>query len=36
QSGIFCKIADALIKSEIYSDYIQEHLAPSGYLKLPN
>ncbi|GJS50066.1 palmitoyl-protein thioesterase 1-like protein [Tanacetum coccineum] len=35
-SGIFCKIADALIKSEIYSDYIQEHLAPSGYLKLPN
>nr|GEX26860.1 palmitoyl-protein thioesterase 1-like [Tanacetum cinerariifolium] len=27
-SGIFCKIADALIKSEIYSDYIQEHLAP--------
>ncbi|KAK9071796.1 hypothetical protein SSX86_008225 [Deinandra increscens subsp. villosa] len=35
-SGIFCKIADALIKSEIYTDYIQEHLAPSGYLKLPN
>ncbi|KAF5800597.1 putative palmitoyl-protein hydrolase [Helianthus annuus] len=35
-SGIFCKIADALIKSEVYSDYIQEHLAPSGYLKLPN
>ncbi|KAI3693540.1 hypothetical protein L1987_76484 [Smallanthus sonchifolius] len=35
-SGIFCIIADALIKSEIYSDYIQEHLAPSGYLKLPN
>ncbi|KAI7751897.1 hypothetical protein M8C21_002624 [Ambrosia artemisiifolia] len=35
-SGIFCIIADALIKSEVYSDYIQEHLAPSGYLKLPN
>ncbi|XP_071692128.1 uncharacterized protein [Rutidosis leptorrhynchoides] len=35
-SGIFCKIADALMKSEIYSDYIQEHLAPSGYIKLPN
>ncbi|KAI3727438.1 hypothetical protein L6452_16051 [Arctium lappa] len=35
-SGIFCMIADALIKSEVYSDYIQEHLAPSGYLKLPN
>ncbi|XP_028772911.1 palmitoyl-protein thioesterase 1 [Neltuma alba] len=35
-SGIFCILADALIKAEIYSDYIQEHLAPSGYLKLPN
>ncbi|KAL9260190.1 Palmitoyl-protein thioesterase 1-like protein [Drosera capensis] len=35
-SGIMCIIADTLIKSEIYSDYIQAHLAPSGYLKLPN
>ncbi|PON33621.1 Palmitoyl protein thioesterase [Trema orientale] len=35
-SGVLCIIADALIKSEIYSDYIQDHLAPSGYLKLPN
>nr|XP_043606101.1 palmitoyl-protein thioesterase 1-like isoform X2 [Erigeron canadensis] len=35
-SGIFCMIADALIKLEIYSDFIQNHLAPSGYLKLPN
>ncbi|CAK9185012.1 unnamed protein product [Ilex paraguariensis] len=34
--GIFCIIADNLIKSEIYSDYVQAHLAPSGYLKLPN
>ncbi|GAB4835021.1 hypothetical protein Ancab_033288 [Ancistrocladus abbreviatus] len=34
-SGILCIIADALIKSEIYSDYIQAHLAPSGYLKIP-
>lgn len=34
-SGIFCVIANALIKTEIYSDYIQEHLAPSGYLKIP-
>ncbi|CAN1748349.1 Palmitoyl-protein thioesterase 1 [Linum perenne] len=34
--GIFCILADKLIKSEIYSDFIQEHLAPSGYLKLPN
>lgn len=35
-SGIFCKLADALIKSKIYSDYVQAHLAPSGYLKFPN
>ncbi|CAL2259202.1 unnamed protein product [Prunus armeniaca] len=35
-SGIFCIIANQLLKSEIYSDYIQAHLAPSGYLKLPN
>ncbi|KAL4346603.1 hypothetical protein GQ457_17G020700 [Hibiscus cannabinus] len=35
-SGFLCLIADKLIKSEIYSDYIQAHLAPSGYLKLPN
>lgn len=34
-SGIFCLIADVLIKAEIYSDYVQEHLAPSGYLKIP-
>lgn len=35
-TGIFCIIADNMIKSEIYSDYVQAHLAPSGYLKLPN
>lgn len=35
-SGILCIIADKLMKSEIYSDYVQDHLAPSGYLKLPN
>ncbi|PKA47649.1 palmitoyl-protein thioesterase [Apostasia shenzhenica] len=35
-SGIICVIVDALIKTEIYSDYVQEHLAPSGYLKIPN
>ncbi|KAK9144588.1 hypothetical protein Sjap_004491 [Stephania japonica] len=53
-SGIFCIIADALIKAEIYSNYVQvlnvdtfkmstmnyltllqDHLAPSGYLKIP-
>lgn len=70
QTGVFCIIADNMIKSEIYSDYVQvyiptffffflnfslcktssiwyfsrlckcvnlqAHLAPSGYLKLPN
>ncbi|KAK2981623.1 hypothetical protein RJ640_012905 [Escallonia rubra] len=35
-SGVFCIIADMLIKSEIYTDYVQAHLAPSGYLKLPS
>ncbi|AES94306.1 palmitoyl protein thioesterase family protein [Medicago truncatula] len=35
-TGIFCVLADNLIKGEVYSNYIQEHLAPSGYLKLPN
>ncbi|KAF7056318.1 hypothetical protein CFC21_063735 [Triticum aestivum] len=34
-SGIFCVIADALIKLEIYSEYVQAHLAPSGYIKIP-
>ncbi|KAF9603201.1 hypothetical protein IFM89_034534 [Coptis chinensis] len=34
-SGIFCIIADMLIKSEIYSKYVQAHLAPSGFLKIP-
>lgn len=35
-SGIFCILVDTLIKVEVYSDYIQAHLAPGGYLKLPN
>ncbi|KAI3924246.1 hypothetical protein MKW98_032447 [Papaver atlanticum] len=34
-SGIMCIIADNLIKLEIYSDYVQTKLAPSGYLKIP-
>ncbi|XP_021893644.1 palmitoyl-protein thioesterase 1-like [Carica papaya] len=34
-SGVFCIIADGLIKSDVYTDYVQDHLAPSGYLKLP-
>ncbi|THU69051.1 hypothetical protein C4D60_Mb08t10290 [Musa balbisiana] len=35
-SGILCKLVDNLIKLQIYSDYVQAHLAPSGYLKIPN
>ncbi|KAK9274992.1 hypothetical protein L1049_022249 [Liquidambar formosana] len=35
-SGVLCIIANNLIKGQIYSDYIQAHLAPSGYLKFPN
>ncbi|XP_043812438.1 palmitoyl-protein thioesterase 1 isoform X2 [Manihot esculenta] len=35
-SGVLCIIANNLIKAEIYSDYVQDHLAPAGYLKLPN
>lgn len=34
-TGIFCRIADALIKLEIYSNYVQARLAPSGYIKIP-
>ncbi|KAF0928747.1 hypothetical protein E2562_006164 [Oryza meyeriana var. granulata] len=34
-SGIVCVLIDALIKLEIYSNYVQAHLAPSGYLKIP-
>ncbi|KAF2572060.1 hypothetical protein F2Q70_00002311 [Brassica cretica] len=34
-NGSLCEIADKLIKSEIYSDFIQNHLAPSNYLKIP-
>ncbi|XP_061999128.1 uncharacterized protein LOC133716430 [Rosa rugosa] len=30
-----CVLLDDLIKSEIYSSFIQEHLAPSGYVKIP-
>ncbi|XVF33607.1 hypothetical protein REPUB_Repub17cG0182600 [Reevesia pubescens] len=34
-SSLICKLLDSLIKLEIYSNYVQEHLAPSGYLKIP-
>ncbi|KAM7261997.1 hypothetical protein ACFE04_021074 [Oxalis oulophora] len=35
-SSNLCHIVDNLIKADIYSDYIQAHLAPSGYLKIPD
>ncbi|KAF8108429.1 hypothetical protein N665_0109s0051 [Sinapis alba] len=34
-SGLLCKKADELSKSDIYSEFVQDHLAPSGYLKIP-
>ncbi|XP_010524433.1 PREDICTED: palmitoyl-protein thioesterase 1-like isoform X2 [Tarenaya hassleriana] len=34
-SSWVCIMLDSLIKTEIYSEYIQEHLAPSGFLKIP-
>ncbi|OVA01193.1 Palmitoyl protein thioesterase [Macleaya cordata] len=34
-SSFICILADTLIKLEIYSPYVQAHLAPSGYLKIP-
>ncbi|KAK8526674.1 hypothetical protein V6N13_025804 [Hibiscus sabdariffa] len=30
-----CTLLASLIKSEVYSDFLQEHLAPSGYIKIP-
>ncbi|XP_028762660.1 palmitoyl-protein thioesterase 1-like [Neltuma alba] len=35
-SGALCIIVDQLIKSAVYSDFVQEHLAPSNYLKIPD
>ncbi|KAF8096798.1 hypothetical protein N665_0301s0042 [Sinapis alba] len=34
-SGPFCAIAEALMKLEIYNDFVQDHIAPSGYVKIP-
>ncbi|PWA38036.1 alpha/beta-Hydrolases superfamily protein [Artemisia annua] len=33
--GLMCVLVDALIKLAIYSDYLQEHLAPANYIKIP-
>ncbi|KAM7274321.1 hypothetical protein ACFE04_028985 [Oxalis oulophora] len=34
--GEICQIVDNLIQENVYSDYIQGHFAPSGYLKIPD
>ncbi|XP_052193613.1 uncharacterized protein LOC127802025 isoform X2 [Diospyros lotus] len=34
-SGLWCILVDYLMKLEIYSNYVQEHLAPAGYIKIP-
>ncbi|MCD7452709.1 Palmitoyl-protein thioesterase 1 [Datura stramonium] len=34
-SGILCSLADCLLKLAIYSNFIQDHLAPAGYIKIP-
>ncbi|XP_018447533.2 uncharacterized protein LOC108819047 [Raphanus sativus] len=35
KSGPKCDIAEAILKSEIYNDFVQDHIAPSGYVKIP-
>ncbi|KAI4372685.1 hypothetical protein MLD38_010885 [Melastoma candidum] len=34
-SGIICTLLDDLLKADIYSEYVQKHLAPSNYVKVP-
>ncbi|GFQ06544.1 palmitoyl-protein thioesterase 1 [Phtheirospermum japonicum] len=34
-SGLVCILVDFLIELAIYSDYVQEHLAPACYIKIP-
>ncbi|XP_075073488.1 uncharacterized protein LOC107781763 isoform X2 [Nicotiana tabacum] len=34
-SGLLCILADSLLKLAIYSNFVQEHLAPAGYIKIP-
>ncbi|KAI4338786.1 hypothetical protein MLD38_023799 [Melastoma candidum] len=33
-SGIFCTLLDDLLKTEIYSEFVQTHFAPSNYVKV--
>ncbi|KAJ4727252.1 palmitoyl-protein thioesterase 1-like [Melia azedarach] len=35
RSLLICILVDAIVKLGIYSSYVQEHLAPSGYYKIP-
>ncbi|CAN1195531.1 Palmitoyl-protein thioesterase 1 [Linum perenne] len=35
-NGTWCELADELIKNGVYTDFVQDHLAPSGYMKLPD
>ncbi|KAH6789596.1 alpha/beta-Hydrolases superfamily protein [Perilla frutescens var. frutescens] len=35
KSAWFCIAVDLLIELAVYSDYIQEHLAPTNYIKIP-
>uniref|UniRef100_A0A5B7BVT0 Putative palmitoyl-protein thioesterase 1 n=1 Tax=Davidia involucrata TaxID=16924 RepID=A0A5B7BVT0_DAVIN len=34
-SGLWCILVDYLIKFVVYSSYVQDHLAPAGYIKIP-
>ncbi|ANM66489.1 alpha/beta-Hydrolases superfamily protein [Arabidopsis thaliana] len=34
-SGPICAIGEALLKLEVYTDFVQDHIAPSGYIKIP-
>ncbi|XP_074377625.1 uncharacterized protein LOC141719136 isoform X2 [Apium graveolens] len=35
RTDVLCKLVDSLIKSAIYSKFLQNHLAPAGYIKIP-
>lgn len=35
-SGLVCIIVDYLLELDVYSKFVQEHLAPSNYIKIPN
>ncbi|KAF7154494.1 hypothetical protein RHSIM_Rhsim01G0139200 [Rhododendron simsii] len=34
-SGLLCILVDYLVKLAVYDSYVQEHLAPANYLKVP-